>query len=186
METTLPDPADLDGAAIEHLILTLYRTQDPTERSNVDKILIDLQRSQHGFQIADQLLQSPHDEVRFYGARTFIVKINKDVDTLEKVPQQELLQRLMHWLVFATRESYSVMVLRKLCSALVTFFVQTDGTWNSCVLDVERALFGESLLEYPALGTTLNTQPRCEHTLLLFVSTLLQEVTAMDLHSAKT
>ena len=174
-----------DVVEIERLILTLYQTIDSDERSRVDKQLIELQRSPQGFQIADKLLQSTSDEVRFYGARTFIVKIHKDLHTLGEEPRQELLHRLVSWMVYATNNDYSTATLRKLCSAVAAYFIATEGTWYTCVSDVQAALFSGSKEEslYRALDSTV-TGPtpalKQEKALLIFVSTLLQDASAIE------
>jgi hypothetical protein len=179
-------------ADVERLILTLYRTTDPEERSNVDRTLIELQRSDHGFQLADQLLQSNHDEARFYGARTFIVKINKDLKSLEDTPRQELLQRLVFWFVTATHHDYSIATFRKLCSAIVAYFIHTDGAWKSYVSALRQALLDGEAKQDQASATSVSSESRRrlstkdERALLIFVSTLLQEVAGSDSDGPKS
>ncbi|SLM38968.1 Importin-beta, N-terminal domain [Lasallia pustulata] len=81
------------------LVQRLYSPGTPREIGLVQDTLQKLQRSQDGWQIADALLQSPNDKVRFFGALTFTIKINQDWASVDAASAILLLQRLLSWLV---------------------------------------------------------------------------------------
>ena len=64
--------------ACSQLVKSLYVPGTPKRIGNIQETLQRLQRSPEGWQIADALLGSDDDKVRFFGALTFTVKINQD------------------------------------------------------------------------------------------------------------
>ena len=58
------------------LILQMY--QPGAKVSHLQETLQRLQRSPEGWQLAQSLLGSKEETVRFFGALTFIVKLNTD------------------------------------------------------------------------------------------------------------
>jgi hypothetical protein len=60
------------------LIHRLYRPGSPEELARIQDALQKVQRSSDGWQVADSLLESPEQHVRFFGALTFTVKLNSD------------------------------------------------------------------------------------------------------------
>lgn len=60
------------------LVQTLYQPGSSRGISQVERALQKIQRSPQGWQLADALLQSQIANVRFFGALTFCIKINKD------------------------------------------------------------------------------------------------------------
>lgn len=71
---------NLPLAEHERLIKRLYEPGADVDRINA--VLTSYQRSQQGWLLADQSLQSQDANVRFFGALTFTIKINTDWDTL--------------------------------------------------------------------------------------------------------
>ncbi|KAL8913434.1 MAG: hypothetical protein Q9171_001727 [Xanthocarpia ochracea] len=63
---------------IEKLVQQLYQQNSPQQISQIQNILQTSQRSELGWQLADALLESQDENVRFFGALTFTVKINND------------------------------------------------------------------------------------------------------------
>jgi hypothetical protein len=65
-------------AEIEELVKTLSNPGNPKKISQAEATLRVLQRSPQGWDIADALLNSSDENVRFFGALTFTVKLNAD------------------------------------------------------------------------------------------------------------
>jgi len=60
------------------LILQLYHPGAPEKVARTQETLQKLQRSPEGWQLANSLLANENEQVRFFGALTFIVKLNTD------------------------------------------------------------------------------------------------------------
>lgn len=63
---------------VAQLIQELYLPGPPQKIDEIQKILQRLQKSQKGWEFAGSLLQSHYQTARFFGALTYIVKINTD------------------------------------------------------------------------------------------------------------
>ena len=63
---------------IERLVKSLYEPGQAKKISETEATLRVLQRSPQGWQIANALLKSDDEQVRFFGALTFTIKLNKD------------------------------------------------------------------------------------------------------------
>lgn len=126
----------MDGVAsiaeVEDLVKRLYQPGDPATISHIEKSLQQLQRSPQAWQIADALLGSTDVNVRFFGALTFTVKLTSDSRSLEEDAANELLFRLIGWLVQLVSKGDKDLVTRKLCTTLVQFFLNGNVTWNQC------------------------------------------------------
>lgn len=73
----MPEADSIPQAAIQ----LVKRLNDPGFSSVVPEIsrqLQSLQHSQHAWEVADAMLADDDASVRFYGALTFQVKLNKD------------------------------------------------------------------------------------------------------------
>ncbi|KAL8794878.1 MAG: hypothetical protein Q9195_002590 [Heterodermia aff. obscurata] len=110
----------------ERLVNALYKPG--ADVSQINATLTRYQKSQEGWNFADQLLQSQDDKVRFFGALTFTIKINTDWSTLTVEDAGELRQRLLTWLVRLVRNRDGPVVIRKVCAALVAQFLKS---WTS-------------------------------------------------------
>ena len=60
------------------LIIQMYQPGGGSKVSRIQETLQKLQRSPEGWQLAQSLLGSKEETVRFFGALTFIVKLNTD------------------------------------------------------------------------------------------------------------
>jgi hypothetical protein len=58
------------------LVNQLYAPNNPQAIKDLESQLRELQKSSHGWEIADHLLASSDLNVRFFGALTFQIKIN--------------------------------------------------------------------------------------------------------------
>lgn len=140
----LPLPSSLDE--VETLILALYQPNPPETVSRIQDVLQRVQRSPQGWQISHGLLEKSNDNVKFFGALTIIVKLNTASSALSEDDAKQLLQSLIGWFVRSLADGSGPVVIRKLCSALVTFFIHFSQYWPNCVqhlvycLDIGRAV----------------------------------------------
>ncbi|KAI1757444.1 armadillo-type protein [Xylaria castorea] len=121
--TTLPE--------VEHLINELYKPNPPETISQIQEALQRLQRSPQGWQLAQSLLARPGDNIRFFGALTIIVKLN--TERLSDDNALSVLHNLITWLVHSLSDGSGTIVIRKLCSALVTYYIHYSHTWSKCI-----------------------------------------------------
>lgn len=126
-ETQLPNKAE-----VEKLVQTLYHGGQSQVFGTNDGLL-KLQRSQQGWQIADQLLESVYTESRYFGAQTFNIKIERDWESLSDEDASQLLDRLITWLIRLINVGDSRPILKKLCGALVSYYLRPSGPWNRCI-----------------------------------------------------
>ncbi|KAI0976037.1 armadillo-type protein [Xylaria arbuscula] len=129
METTLPVPTTL--SEVEHLINELYKPNPPETISQIQEALQRLQKSPQGWQLAQSLLGRPGDNIKFFGALTIIVKLN--TERLSDDDALSVLQNLITWLIYSLNDGSGPIVIRKLCSALVTYYIHYSHTWSKCV-----------------------------------------------------
>jgi hypothetical protein len=73
---TVPTPQNV--AEVEQLVKRLYQPGSPRLITEINDQLQRVQLSSHGWQVADALLSSDDGNVRFFGALTFMVKLNND------------------------------------------------------------------------------------------------------------
>lgn len=69
-------PLGLDE--IERLVKSMYEPGQARKITQTEATLRVLQRSPQGWEIADALLKSSDEQVRFFGALTLTVKLNAD------------------------------------------------------------------------------------------------------------
>jgi len=175
----------------EELIRGLYRPG--ADVSRIQAILQKYQRSQEGWQLADQLLRSPDPHVRFFGALTFTVKINNDWDSLGAPDTVALLDRLLQWLVRLANAQEGALVLRKLCSTLVAYFFRPSVNWDHCVRHIVcsmitgNVLSSETVSSMGTLGDVLSNMNNLEFTVVLwFAAALVEEVGKINPNSVQT
>ena len=63
---------------VESLVKSMYELGPPKKINETEATLRVLQRSEHGWEMANALLSSSDENVRFFGALTFTVKLNAD------------------------------------------------------------------------------------------------------------
>jgi hypothetical protein len=67
--------------SLEEIVGLVKSLYDPSQAKNLketEATLRILQRSPHGWDIGDALLTNEDDQVRFFGALTFTIKLNAD------------------------------------------------------------------------------------------------------------
>lgn len=63
---------------VEQLVKRLYQPGHPSLIASINDQLQQLQRSEHGWKLADELMGSEDQTARFYAALTFTVKLNNE------------------------------------------------------------------------------------------------------------
>ncbi|KAL9008180.1 MAG: hypothetical protein Q9173_006666 [Seirophora scorigena] len=159
------DMTALDRA--EKLIQQLYQPGSPHQISEIQEDLQRLQRSRLGWQLADGLLKSEDEKVRFFGALTFTIKINVDWSvflggiaaaqltwirhTLGERDTEPLLHKILHWLTIRVNAQEAPLVTRKLCSSLVAYFLRPTVSWDRCLLHLVCCLNAGDAVNYGQL-----------------------------------
>lgn len=127
------------------LVLALYSPASPGTIARTQDVLQRLQRSPLGWQFAHDMLERDNDQVKFFGALTIIIKLNTESSALSEDDARQLLLSLVGWFVRSLTDGSGAIVIRKLASALVTFFIHFSQLWPDCVhhllycLDLGRA-----------------------------------------------
>jgi hypothetical protein len=172
------------------LVNSLYEPNTSEAISQIQEVLQRLQRSPGGWQIAEGLLARPGDNVRFFGALTFIVKLN--TESIESGDAQLVLQNLVGWLLKSLENGSGVIVIRKLCSALVTHYIHFSHLWPVCLRDVLYCLHVNSIeaLEDgknspPAEQIIQALTPQKSVVAIWFATSLAEEVEKTDPKSTK-
>ncbi|KAI5790106.1 hypothetical protein EDC01DRAFT_114272 [Geopyxis carbonaria] len=126
----------------------------PQELSAIQDVLQKVQRSQEGWQLADSLLENVDQHVQFFGALTFTVKLNSDWHSIPEDDIFILRDRLIAWLLKFVSNGSSQLVIRKLCSTLVVFFIRFPEAWPHLIRHIICCLYlGRvgTLVEFQAL-----------------------------------
>jgi hypothetical protein len=137
---------------IERLVKSLYDPGHAKKISQNEATLRVLQRSPQGWEIADALLKSEDDQVRFFGALTLTVKLNADSSELTEEQSQQLLSTLIHHLVSKPTSSIAT---RKVSSTLAQYFTKPISVWTLCI----RSLAVSFAVQQPVLDDALDTHP---------------------------
>ncbi|KXT04915.1 hypothetical protein AC578_3430 [Pseudocercospora eumusae] len=133
---------------VEQLVKRLYLPGTPTVITAIDDQLKLLQHSPQGWQLADALLASPDQNVRFFAALTFQIKLNNDGTKLDAPTAHAVLTRLISWTVRLERAGEGDLVRKKLCAALGTYFLKSPIPWNRPLLHLAASFQqGDALQE---------------------------------------
>ncbi|RCI10987.1 hypothetical protein L249_5439 [Ophiocordyceps polyrhachis-furcata BCC 54312] len=114
---------------VEHLILSLYQPNPPQIIADAQASLSRFQCSPRAWAMIQDLLERPDENVKFFGALTLIIKLNKESATLSNDDATELLIRLIGWYIRSLMQADSLLVLKKLSSAIATYFIQFHYLW---------------------------------------------------------
>ncbi|KAK6436142.1 member of the karyopherin-beta [Oleoguttula sp. CCFEE 5521] len=179
-------------AEVATLVKRLYQPGNAAIIVQIQEQLQVLQRSGEGWQLADALLGDNDINVRFFGALTFTVKLNNDGLLLEDTTSQYILQRLVSWFVRLVNAMDKPLVIRKLCSTLVTFFTRVPSAWKRPLLHLIYAfrVDPETLVDVEAITTPTEEllQSLSTHqyvALLWFTASLADEMTKMEYSGPK-
>ncbi|KAF7561900.1 hypothetical protein G7046_g2239 [Stylonectria norvegica] len=118
---------------VEALIISLYQPNPPEVVSRTQSTLSRLQSSPQAWLMARELLARPDDKVKFFGALTIIIKLNTESSSLTDDDANELLLCLIAWYLDSLGQGTGLFVVRKLSSALATFFLHFHRLWRRFV-----------------------------------------------------
>jgi len=147
-----PQTFPLDFGDIERLVKSLYEPGQAKKISQTEATLRVLQRSPQGWEIADALLKSGDEQVRFFGALTLTVKLNADSAELTEENSQQLLTTLIHHLVSRPTSSSAT---RKVNSTLAQYFTKPICCWTQCL----HSLAASFTVQHPVLDDSLHSFP---------------------------
>ncbi|KAK2761176.1 hypothetical protein FQN54_001697 [Arachnomyces sp. PD_36] len=128
--------AAVDQASIAEAKSLVHELSNPVDVSKIQQVqarLQEVQKSSGGWIIADALLNSEDQHDRFFGALTFTIKIHQDWKQLSDGDANELLGRLVGHFILLVNKGDKSVVIRKLASTLVAFFLQPEAPWTQCV-----------------------------------------------------
>ncbi|KUI65497.1 hypothetical protein VM1G_00937 [Cytospora mali] len=185
----LPLPITLDEA--ENLILSLYRPAPPEVIARTQEALQRLQRSPLGWQFAHGMLERSGDQIKFFGALTIIIKLNTESSTLSEDDARQLLLSLVGWFVRSLTDGSGAIVIRKLASALVTFFVHFSQLWPDCVhhllycLDLGRAVPRDESKNAPTSELITSLDEARLLAVIWFITVFVEEVAKTEMKSQK-
>ncbi|KAI1129600.1 armadillo-type protein [Nemania abortiva] len=128
--TTLPE--------VEHLIHQLYKPNPPGVISQIQEAIQRVQKSPQGWQLAQGLLARPGANIKFFGALTIIIKLN--TEKLSDDDALSVLRNLITWLINSLDDGSGPVVIRKLCSALVAYYIHYSHTWPKCIRHLIHSL----------------------------------------------
>ncbi|KAK4169230.1 importin-13 [Cladorrhinum sp. PSN259] len=183
----LPLPTTLDE--VVSLIRELYRPYQP-DVARIQDVLHRVQKSQEGWRLAETLISHRENEIRFFAALTLMIKLNRDSASLSENDAKGLLESIINWTIQSLNDGAGSIVTRKLCSALVTYFVHFSHLWPSCVrhfiycLDLGRGTQADAVDD--ALATNLLVEKLNREKLrgaVWFAMTLVEEVGKTDMNS---
>ncbi|KAI9729993.1 MAG: hypothetical protein M1834_006191 [Cirrosporium novae-zelandiae] len=170
---------ELTSEDVERLIATLYAPGPPQTIKRAETNLKQIQKLPQAWQFADALLGSQSQNSRFFGALTFTVKINQDLDSLSDADIEALQQRLIGWLVRLVGQGEKPLVIRKLCSTLVSYFLHLRVSWILCIRQVIYSLINGDYVPENAIQElqpqALNLQSSQRLAALWFTSALAEE-----------
>ncbi|KAF3049647.1 hypothetical protein E8E11_007647 [Didymella keratinophila] len=119
-------------AEIEGLVKSLYDPGHAKKIAQNEATLRVLQRSPQGWEIADALLKSEDEQVRFFGALTLTVKLNVDSNELSEEHSAQLLSTLIVRLQAPSTFEADICVAP---SSVATIFFDSNAQTQQPVLD---------------------------------------------------
>lgn len=170
-------------AEAEELVKRLYQPGPPPLTHRLQEELQKLQQSTEGWRLADILLGSDDNNVRFFGALTFYVKVNSAWESLTEDDASFLLDRLIAWLITSVSRDDPGSVVRKMCSTLALLFLRRADAWTDyCLSHLIGCLHAGKIVptdSLPHSPSASDTVPRLSHKQLLaavyFATSLAEE-----------
>jgi hypothetical protein len=105
---------------------------------------------------------------------------------------QALLQTLISWLIRCMEISEGALVVRKLCSTLVAYFLQFSTSWERCIKHLMYCLCTNEALPYNSLDDAPDTATLIQNlsdakavAIFWIATTLVEEVGKTDSNSMK-
>ncbi|KAH0381039.1 ARM repeat-containing protein, partial [Aureobasidium melanogenum] len=145
------------GQAIE-LVRRLNDPRYAAGASQISRELQEIQLSDQGWAAADAMLDHADTNIKFYGALTLQIKLNKDRSTLNEQAAAELRSRLILWFIrLALGDMPPKLIIDKLCSTMATYFIQSPVSWTQTVRQVICSLHAGDVVPHDMLGTYPDT-----------------------------
>ena len=117
----------------------------------------------------------------------------RDRASLDAESADLLLQRLLSWLVRLVSNDEGPLVLKKLCSALIAYYLKPSGSWHRCVrhliccFSAGDAIAYDVLDQYPTTNELIARMSRSQLiTTIWLITTIVEEVGRMDSNSVQT
>ncbi|KAG7127326.1 Importin beta-like protein like [Verticillium longisporum] len=177
---------------VEALVFALYEPSSSHNVGHIQEQLHRLQKSSAGWRIARDLLGHEDDKIKFFGALTIMVKLNTESASLSDVDALELLQNMIRWLHASLTDGSGTMVVRKLTSALVAFFIHFPNLWPDCIrlLCVSMSSSSPWPVDLTAVPPEMSTilwdvDSRKLQTVLWFAGSLVEEAGKIDANASK-
>lgn len=104
---------------------------------------------------------------------------------------KQLLQSLIGWFVRSLADGSGAIVIRKLASALVTFFIQFPHLWSGCVchllycLDLGRAVPRDESKNAPTSNLLSSLNESDFLATIWFITVLVEDVSKTEMKSQK-
>ncbi|POS85654.1 hypothetical protein EPUL_001440, partial [Erysiphe pulchra] len=177
---------------VEALIKQLYGVRVHGDVGRIQKALYGIQLSPKGWELANTLLNRREEQVKFFGALTFIVKLNTDGKSLSEDDAQLVLITIIDFLIKWINSGEGPLLGRKLCSALVTYFLQFPSSWSNCVRHLFYCFSSNKALPYSAFENTLEPEiliqtltDKKSKVIFWFASNLVEDLSKIDSSSMK-
>ncbi|KAL7787016.1 armadillo-type protein [Trichoderma ceciliae] len=176
---------------VTKLILSLYEPASPSTISKTQSTLSRLQSSPQAWSLARHLLGRPSDKVKFFGALTIIVKLNTENASLTDSDAIELLVSLLEWYLSALQQKTGLLVVRKLSSALATYFLYFHRLCSRYVFHLLVCLASNRAWQPGTIDDSVDFNTISDslegihlHAAILVISNILEDVTRIDLNAA--
>lgn len=191
----------------------LYQPGSPQRIAQIQQALHTVQKSPEGWQLANSLLQSEDELVQFFGALTFTIKLNTDSydfhiitclplvqilsnifcrKSLDENEAESVLSQILSWLVIGIQRGCTPLVIRKLCSTLVVYFLHFSASWPLPVKHLVLCLCAREYVSQndiadspPVQQLASQLSPAEALTALWFTQTLAEEVGKTDGNNIK-
>ncbi|PKK43485.1 hypothetical protein CI102_12474 [Trichoderma harzianum] len=176
---------------VESLILSLYEPASPSTISKTQATLSRLQGSPQAWSLAHHLLGRPDEKVKFFGALTIIVKLNTESASLTDSDATELLVSLLEWYIGAVQQKTGSLVVRKLSSALSTYFLYFHRLCSRYIFHLLVSLASNRAWQPGTIDESVDFNAISEsltgvhlHAAILVISNILEDVARIDLNAA--
>ncbi|KAH3672993.1 hypothetical protein WICMUC_003946 [Wickerhamomyces mucosus] len=137
---------------VVRLVETLYSTKDHYQVNQIQNQLQDLQKSQYGLQLGQELLSSKYGlNVQFFGALTYTIKLNTSYT--KKLPKEDL-NVILESLLVNLKEKLqqnkfqnvpNLFIIKKIFQNLSIIFNTFDNDWENPLLSLVHILGYKSL-----------------------------------------
>lgn len=137
------------------------------------------------------MLERSGDQIKFFGALTVIIKLNTESSALSEDDARQLLLSLIGWFTRSLTDGSGAIVIRKLASALVTFFIHFSQLWPDCVhhllycLDIGRAVDRDESKNAPTSELISSLDDARLLAVIWFITVFVEEVAKTEMKSQR-